>query len=133
MTSRTGSRTKKAFTLVEVMVSTAVLALGIVLVYQALFVCLDAFSYYSNYVDVSVWMDEKLWEAQDALNRTGTLGLMDTSGEQTVQNRQYVWDIVSQGKDPAVGLYQAVLTVSWRSGKKQRQLTRTAFAIYEKE
>ena len=115
------------------MVTTAVLALGVVMVYQALFVCLDAFSYYSSYVDISGWMDEKLWEAQDELSRTGTFGLLDTSGEHGEGNRQYRWEIAGRQLDPAAGLYQAALTVSWRSGKKQRQLTRTAFALYEKE
>ena len=115
------------------MVTVAVLAMGIVVVYQALFVCLDGFAYYSNFLDISGWMDEKLWEAQDALNRTGSLGLMETSGEQIVQERRYNWNIASQQKDPVAGLYQVALTVSWRSGKKEKQLTRTAFAIYEKE
>ena len=114
------------------MVTTAVLAMGIVLVYQALFVCLDAFTYYSNYVDISGWMDEKVWEAQDSLTRTASLGLMDTSGTLAVQNREFSWSISSQAADPAAGLYQVDLEVTWRSGKKQRQLTRTAFALYEK-
>ena len=48
------------FTLVEVLVTTAVLSLGIVLIYRAFFTLLDSFGYYSNYLRVIAFADEKL-------------------------------------------------------------------------
>ena len=61
---------KKGFTLVEVMVATAVLSLGIVLLYEAFFKITDAFGYYNHYLSVSPFAREKIWAAQDAFSKS---------------------------------------------------------------
>ena len=71
---------KKGFTLIEVMVTTAVLSLSMVLIYQAFFISLDSFNYCADYLDVVSWADEKLWQAQDSVTHNGTLNPIGAYG-----------------------------------------------------
>ena len=53
------------------MVATAVLSLGIISIYQALFITLDAFTYCANYFEVSPQINERIWQTQEELRRFG--------------------------------------------------------------
>ncbi|HIE36479.1 MAG TPA: prepilin-type N-terminal cleavage/methylation domain-containing protein [Candidatus Omnitrophica bacterium] len=68
-----GSKTKPAFTLLELITSIIVLSLGIVGVYEGFFASLQATSYTKNYLKIQLWMEEKLWQLQDKLLRYKTL------------------------------------------------------------
>jgi len=128
MMSLTGN---KGFTLVEVMVATAVLSLGTVLIHEAFFISLDSINYCSNYLNVMPWMNEKLWEAQDNLGRYGTLGTTGTGGKFTSGNKDFNWILSYSLKD---GLYKIAVSLSWREGRRRIWLTRDAYAIaYEKK
>ena len=119
------------FTLIEVTVAVAILALGIVLVYQGLFCSLDAFNYYSDYLNVAPWADEKIWQAKDSLSHSGALS-MQTSGEHIYKNRTFLWAISYVSLDDP-GLFEIDLNVSWSRGKRQLKVSRTAYALYAKK
>ena len=127
MMSRTGN---KGFTLIEVMVATAVLSLGIVLIYEAFFISLNSFDYCYNYLNVSPLMDEKIWEAQDGITCSGTLTGTATNGEFTsgVSVRKWILSYDVLDKDQA--LYKIDLEVSWQEGKRKIILSRNAYALY---
>ena len=122
----------KGFTLIEVMAAAAILASGVVLVYEALFNCLDAFNYYSDYLGIVSWADEKIWQAQDSLGNSGALS-MENSGEYVNKNRTFLWAISYGSLDQKADLFKIDLNVSWRHGKKQLKLSRTAYALYAKK
>ena len=125
---RTGSR---GFTLIEVMLTTVILSLAVVFIYEALFVSLDGFNYYTSYLRAAAWMNEKIWTSQEYLKRYGPQVQMPTSGELVTGNRRYEWSLSYPPIDASGGLYKIDLVFMWKQGKKDYRITRTAFARYE--
>ena len=130
MMSRIGN--KRAFGLVEVMVATSVLAVGVVFVYQTFFVSLDLFEHYARYLKIAPWMQEQVWQAQESLRHRGSLsGPVDVAQE--FKDQGMTWDLDSSLIDQAAGLYKIDLAVSWREGNKKRTLLTAAYALQKKQ
>ena len=108
-----------AFTLVEVMVASAVLSLGIVMVYEAFFISLDSFSYCNNFLNVASLADEKIWQAQDNLSRLGNLAQIESGGKFINRNKDFEWNLSYAPVDEASGLhtYRIDLSLSWQEGR----------------
>ena len=123
----------RGFTLIEVMVTTAILALGIVLIYESFFISLDSFELCSNYLNIAPWMDEKIWQAQDILNRSGNLDEVETQGEFQNKGKNFTWNLSSNLIDKDQGLYEIDLGVFWKEGKRQIRLSRNTYALSKKE
>lgn len=128
MMSRTGN---KGFTLVEIMVTTAVLSLGIVFLYQAFFISLDAFDYYDNYIHTAHWMDEQIWQAQNQLSCFGPEAKIASGGDLERSGRVFNWNLYYNLEDASGSLYWIRLDLSWKRGKRQLELSREAYALYE--
>ncbi|MDP3731812.1 MAG: prepilin-type N-terminal cleavage/methylation domain-containing protein [Candidatus Omnitrophota bacterium] len=122
------------FTLIEVMVATAVLALGVTLIYEAFFISLDSFNYCVHYLDVSSLADEKIWQAQDNLGQSATLGGTGTQGEVMQRNKNFAWDLsyglVDEIKD-TYKLFRIDLVLSWKERNRKVSISRNAYALYE--
>lgn len=129
MTLKIGNR--RGFTLIEVMIATAVLSLGAVLVHQSFFTCLDSANYYSDYLSVIPWMDEKIWQAQDALARSESLQLIEKNGEFKSRNKVFSWNLGYGFVDEESRLYKIDLAVAWQEGERSVKVSRTAYAMYE--
>ena len=121
---------KKGFTLIEVMVAVAVLSFGLVLVYQAFFIVLDAFNHGADYLEVSPWINEKVWQAQDSIMRKGSLGDDPTAGEFILRNKKFTWLLQGSIIDGASKLTAVNLEVSWKEGKRTVQVSRAGYAKY---
>ena len=126
---RKGKRRKgqKAFTLVEVLVAGAILAFGVVAIYDALFTSLDAFSYYSNYLEVQNWMEEKIWRAQEDLLRRGDLRAEQTDGTFRQGGRKFVWNMTVEPLHE--DLFVLDLELSWDQGRRTIRVQRAAYAL----
>ena len=124
-------RKKKGFTLIEVLVTTAVLAFGIVSIFQALFIIMTAFSYISHYLDVVSVADEKVWQAQDTLMRLGPKATFAPQGEFDIGGKKYDWTLAVQLSDPAGNLSRIDLSTRWKEGHRDYSLERSAYAIFE--
>ncbi|MFH0738721.1 MAG: prepilin-type N-terminal cleavage/methylation domain-containing protein [Candidatus Omnitrophota bacterium] len=129
MMSKSGT---KGFTLVEVMVTAAVLSLGATLLYQAFFTSLNIFEYCVDYLRVSSLVDEKIWEAQDELRRRGPSAGIDSSGEFVNKARNFPWNLNYGAIDEKNGLYRIDFNLSWKSVGRDNALLRTAYATYKK-
>jgi prepilin-type N-terminal cleavage/methylation domain-containing protein len=127
---RIGNRAA-GFTLIEVMVATAVLSFSIVLIYQAFFISLDSFNYCLDYLDVVSWADELLWQTQESLTHYLDSGLAQTQGEFIKNDKKFAWVLSQEILDEAGPLYKINLDLLWRRGKKEMKLSRTAYAVYE--
>ena len=123
--SRTGNR---GFTLVEVMITVAVLALGAVLIYEAFFILLDAFNYYSDYLDVVSWADEKVWEAQNGLACYGSAAMIETDGTYATKGGKFKWRVSVDGTDQ--GFYKVSLRLFGEQGKRKVNISRATHAMY---
>lgn len=131
MTLRIGSR--RGFTLVEVMLASAVLALGTVLIYESYFTLLNSYEYVSDYLKVSPWVEEKSWQAQNEITHSGGQATIDTAGEFMIDGRKFISDLRTLKLSEEDNLYKIDLAVSRAAGTKKFRLTRGLYAIYEKK
>lgn len=120
----------KGFTLLEVMVAAAVLAMGTVLIFQSFFSVLRAYEYCSGYVASSPFAQEKLWLASESIRAGGILPAQ-TGGETVIDGRKFKWDI--SGELARDRVYKVAVRIRWRAGKREPEVTRTAYALYEKQ
>jgi len=103
------------------------------MIHEAFLASLDAFTYYSYYLDIAPWMEEKIWQAQDSSTRLGQGAIIDTGGELVKKNKSLNWSLSYELIDEAQYLYKIGLVVSWQEGQRKRRLQRFAYALYEKE
>ncbi len=121
----------KGFTLFEVIVTTAILSVAILFIYEGFFVCLDSFNYCSNHLHAISWLDGKIWQAQNEITHFGSEAHIQSEGEFTRGNRSFQWSLSPWLIDSDKGLYKIDLFLNWREGKRQISLKRAAYAIYE--
>ncbi len=126
-------RTRKGFTLIEVMVTAAVLALGTVLIYEAFFISLDSFNYCSRYLKIASWIDEKIWQVQDSLGHLGPLAQIERSGSFKNENKNFDWDLSYDVIEQTQNLYKIDLAILWQEGKRKAKFSRSAYAMYEEK
>lgn len=117
---------KQGFTLVEIMVATAILSLGLVMIYQAFFISLDTFNYYLNHLNAQLWLDEKVWQIQDNFRRYESFSPIQTSGEFIIRDKNFLWNL-DYGLIEPEELYRVSLKVSWQQSTRRVNLLRTAY------
>ena len=125
----TKHKKNKGFTLVEVIMTGAILAFGIVSIYEALFVSVDTHSYYVHFLSTQDWISEKIWEVQSKLINSGVIDEERTSGQIVRNHKTYDWHMVVSSMDETQGLYQVSVTLSWREGKKIVKTTRETYLM----
>jgi prepilin-type N-terminal cleavage/methylation domain-containing protein len=120
----------KGFTLLEVMITAAVLALGATLIYQSFFIAVDSFSYYSTLLKITPFMDEKIWQAQNDLKYSGSKAFIPTGGQLEIDNKSMDWGLTYNSLDQTDNLYQVDLELSWPQGSRKVRLSRSAYALH---
>ncbi len=122
---------RRGFTLIEVMVATAVLAFGSVLIYQSLFMVLNAYDSYARYVVVEPWMHEKIFEIQESIRRTGSPSTSG-SGDITLRTQRFLWRASVEPAAGLDGLFRVDLEVSSTGRQRMTTFTRSAYALADK-
>jgi len=128
MMSRTGSN---GFTLVEVMVATSVLVMGVVMVYEIFFKSLDYYGFYADYLNLSGWMSEKIWEAEDCIAKTGALSSVDNRPEFKSASKNFEWDLSYWAINEEQGLYVVNLKVLAKQGVRKSRFFKSAYVVYK--
>ena len=131
MTLITGNKRSRGFTLVEIMVTAAVLSFGLVYIYQSLFICLDTLNYCDNYLNVLPQMNEKISLVQDTLKSAGPEAQLETEGNFSSGKKDFKWVLSYFLADESEYLYQLTLNVEWKAGRRIAGLSRTAYARYD--
>jgi len=126
-----GRFTRSGFTLVEVMIAAAILAIGVVAIFESFFICLDAYNYCSRYLSLVSWADDKIWEAQDSINRFGAAAHIGNYGSFLNKNKPLTWYLNYASIDENNILYKISLSIYWQEGVRKGNLQRSAYAIYE--
>ncbi|MDD5129681.1 MAG: prepilin-type N-terminal cleavage/methylation domain-containing protein [Candidatus Omnitrophica bacterium] len=125
-----GRKPRRGFTLLEVMITTAVLALGATMIYRSFFIAVDSFNYYATLLRITPWMDEKIWQAQNQFKHPGAAGAITGSGQLEVNNKNITWSLDYNSIDQSDNLYKIDLVLSWTQGLRQIKSFRTAYAIH---
>lgn len=120
---------RRGFTLIEVLVCVAILATGIIFIFESFFSCMNAFGRYTNYLNILPWVNEKLWRAEDEIVRQGKTALLENQGEFNYSGRTFLWQLASNLVDKDAKLYRINLLVSWQEANKKIQLSRHIYAI----
>ena len=118
--------------MVEVMVATVILALSTVFLSEAFFISLDSYNYCSRYLKVLSWADEKIWETQESLSRTGPAAALNTSGNFLEKEKNFIWYLAYAPVQTDDLLYKVDLDLSWQEGARKARLQRSAYALYHK-
>ncbi len=127
--------TEHGFTLVEIMVTAAVLSLAAVLIYQTFFPILDTFNYCADYLALAPLLDEKIWQAQDYLRRLGPEAVLETEGALPANNKSVGWNLscaIAGNSDTKV-LYGIELYLFLARGPNKVRISRSAYALYKYE
>jgi prepilin-type N-terminal cleavage/methylation domain-containing protein len=123
---------KQAFTLVEVMVAVAVLSFGILSLYQAFFISVDAAQMALDRLAVQEWAERKIWEEEDAYRKTHQIDFSYQTGTFKVGIREFSWvkgikpiERVKNESDFAMefvdqNMKSLVLNITWRAGGHER-------------
>jgi hypothetical protein len=115
------------------MVTTAILSLGVVLVYNAFFISLDSFNYCSDYLAAAPLIDEKIQQAQEQLSSQGLSALPSGNGQLRVNNKEFNWHLKCGPVMGAQDLFKIDVVLSWQQGSRNKRLSRAAYALYTKE
>ncbi len=131
MMSRTGSRRRRfcrgGFLLVEIMVAVAVLAAGILVVFPAFFVSVDAARIAEDRLFIQMWAQNKLWEEQEAYARLKSVQTPQEKGDFQIGPRVIRWEknVGSIG----TGLEEATLSFSWLLAGRARRVVYSAYLV----
>jgi len=130
--NRTSKRTglsKRGFTLVEIMVTVAILAFGIVSIYEAFFISIDTYGYYRHYLSTQDWISEKIWEVQKDLIDNQEIISNETYGQIVRDHKKFDWVMTVTLLDETEGLYRVKVKLSWHEGDKLVSTAREAYLL----
>ena len=123
-------RRRNGYTIIEVMIATAILASATAVLFQTFLVSLDRSSYLSDRLMVSLALSNTLWEVGDGLRQAPAESphLPEFSGVQTLNGKRYQWNVHLQGLNHPPSFY--LLDASFICQEKGRQIraTRAAYA-----
>ncbi|MBN1870242.1 MAG: prepilin-type N-terminal cleavage/methylation domain-containing protein [Candidatus Omnitrophica bacterium] len=122
-------KSSRGFTLVELMITVAVLAFGIVSIYEALFISMDTYGFYASYLDTQDWFDQEILEIQDQLTQKGSLETKNLSGRIVRGRRTFDWSVMISPVDEDLGLYKIDATLSWKQGSRNASVSRAAYLL----
>jgi prepilin-type N-terminal cleavage/methylation domain-containing protein len=118
---------KRAFTLVEVLVSAVILSVGLVFIFQVFLNSLDIVNMFNNQLNAQLFLNEKIGQLQTNLNQQAGLFMpMKQSGVVRWDNREFNWQLDLELVDLPQELYLVNAQMSWLEGRKQRTLKRQA-------
>lgn len=125
---RKGS-SSKGFTLMEIMVTVAILSFGIVAIYEAFFISIDTYGYYTRYLNTQDWINEKISEMELVLMESQALEPGQTAGQMTRDYKTFDWTMQVALIEEDQGLYAVAVRLFWQEGSRTVDISRTAYLM----
>lgn len=121
------------FTLVEVMVTVAVLSLGTLMIHQGLLRSADALGHFNNLLVAQEWAEAKLWDARESLLYPSEgAPAIPTSGSFTEFGKEFEYSITTKSQPDADNLYGIQIQVGWQEGHRPVSYIASTFATDNK-
>jgi len=115
----------KAFTLVEVLVSSVILAVGLVIIFEVFLTSLDIVNLFNNRLSAQLFLDEKIWQLQSSLDQTSGMFIPnEQSGIVSISGRDFKWQLDMELVDLTQETFKVAARVDWTEGQKQRNIKR---------
>ena len=109
----------RGFTLIEIMISIAILSVGLILVIQGLTQCLSILRISQDNLETSLLAEEKIAELEIAAKQEKGTFFKETSGETQSGNIEFKWQIRLTPDQEYEDLNEALTTVSWKEGTRK--------------
>lgn len=133
MTSPTGNnrRQDRGFSFFEVMVTTAILSFGLVMIYKAFFISLGFNDHLAHRLSAITLLDNKIYELQRLYEEKHLVPLNKSSQVKSVMinNKRVDFEYDIDFK-PIAGLedmYRADITLSWAENNRDIRLSRSVY------
>ena len=123
--------TKAGFTLIEVMVTVAILSLGTVFISQSNLTTMNVYGRYINRIAIQNWAEEKIWETKQMILESDAPETGQHSGTIQESGRTYDWQLDVEPNDTN-DVYGITLDMSWPESGKTAYLRRSAYQLKEK-
>lgn len=121
-------KSSRGVSLVEVMVSTVILSVGIVVIYEVFLLSLDTLNFFNNRLNAQWFLDEKIWQVQNALDKpAGVFVPMSREGTVSLGGKRFDWKADMILLDAQQELYRLEARAAWREGEKEKNIKRTTF------
>lgn len=109
---------KRGFTLVEIMISIAILSIGLILVLQGFSYALNILRISQDNLETSLLAQEKMAELEINSKQSKGMFLKDISGDSQSDNIEFRWQIRLTPDTEYEDLYAVMTTVNWKEGRR---------------
>ena len=131
------------FLLFEVMVTVAILSLGLTLILRSFTTSLGAIRTSQNYMLACLLLEEKMWELEEEAESTKKITTEPSRGEFTASNGKDKWrerfswetaceDLLDE-EGEETSLDKVTVTVAWRESRSQKSVWLTTYLVNEEE
>ncbi|OIO37160.1 MAG: hypothetical protein AUJ72_05080 [Candidatus Omnitrophica bacterium CG1_02_46_14] len=124
---------QKGFTLIEVMVTVAILSFGTLMIQQGLLRSASLLYHFDNQLIAEIRSHEKLWDAREKLLFSEEGQILEPSGTFSEGGKSLEWTLASSPKGGADELYLVKLDTAWQEGNKQVELNKAIFMTANKK
>lgn len=140
---KVGRNDRVGFLLFEVMVTVAILSLGLVLILRSFTTSLAAVRTSQEYMWACLLVEEKIGELEEESEVTRKVTTTPSRGEFTLTSEKdrwrekFRWEIATKGLRDEEGeetpLDKVTVTVAWKEGGREREVRLTTYLVNEEE
>jgi prepilin-type N-terminal cleavage/methylation domain-containing protein len=109
---------KRGFTLIEIMMSVAILSVGLIMVLQGFSYAFNILRISRDNLETSLLAQEKMAEMEIKVKQKKDEFFKDANGELQSNNIEFKWQIRLTPDREYEDLYEAITTVSWKEGRR---------------
>ena len=122
-------KNESGFTLIEIMMTSVIMALGTLLLHDSFLKFAELYGRYTDGIRVESWVNDQLWQAREAIvYAPGEAGNVSGSGTVVIGSRSFDW--TRQGKLlSGRGFYSIQMNVSWLEGNRPTSTSREIYAF----
>ena len=124
---------QNGFSFLELMVTVGILSVGLVMVYQSFFVCLNYLTHITYRLHAHILMDNKLNDIQRYFHAKGVVPWEDTEGREEIRiyNKlaRFFYTVDFKDIPYLADTFEVNLALWWREGNREIHLSRSTYIL----